>query len=62
MAEEEVRTEETSELEALQKERDELVDTLQRVQAEFDNYRKRAGGGGGAAAPAGAAPAPRRES
>jgi molecular chaperone GrpE len=30
------------ELEALQKERDELVDTLQRVQAEFDNYRKRA--------------------
>jgi molecular chaperone GrpE len=40
--EEEVRTEETSELEALQKERDELLDTLQRVQAEFDNYRKRA--------------------
>jgi molecular chaperone GrpE len=34
--------EETSELEALQKERDELLDTLQRVQAEFDNYRKRA--------------------
>ena len=30
------------ELEALQKERDELLDTLQRVQAEFDNYRKRA--------------------
>jgi molecular chaperone GrpE len=30
------------ELEALQQERDELVDTLQRVQAEFDNYRKRA--------------------
>src|SRR4030095_15330000 len=29
-------------LEALQKERDELLDTLQRVQAEFDNYRKRA--------------------
>jgi molecular chaperone GrpE len=28
--------------EALQKERDELLDTLQRVQAEFDNYRKRA--------------------
>jgi molecular chaperone GrpE (heat shock protein) len=27
-------------------ERDELLDTLQRVQAEFDNYRKRAGGGG----------------
>jgi molecular chaperone GrpE len=33
---------ETSELEALQKERDELLDTLQRLQAEFDNYRKRA--------------------
>ena len=29
-------------LEALQVERDELLDTLQRVQAEFDNYRKRA--------------------
>ena len=27
---------------ALQAERDELLDTLQRVQAEFDNYRKRA--------------------
>jgi hypothetical protein len=38
---------ETNELEALQHERDELLDTLQRVQAEFDNYRKRAGGGGG---------------
>jgi molecular chaperone GrpE len=34
--------EETSELEGLQRERDELLDTLQRVQAEFDNYRKRA--------------------
>ncbi|MGH3081197.1 MAG: nucleotide exchange factor GrpE, partial [Gaiellaceae bacterium] len=34
--------EETSGLEALQAERDELLDTLQRVQAEFDNYRKRA--------------------
>jgi molecular chaperone GrpE len=33
--------EETDELEALRKERDELVDTLQRVQAEFENYRKR---------------------
>jgi molecular chaperone GrpE len=32
---------EVDELEALQQERDELVDTLQRVQAEFDNYRKR---------------------
>ena len=34
--------EEVSQLEAVQQERDELVDTLQRVQAEFDNYRKRA--------------------
>ncbi|HKF15387.1 MAG TPA: nucleotide exchange factor GrpE [Gaiellaceae bacterium] len=34
--------EEVDELEAIQKERDELLDTLQRVQAEFDNYRKRA--------------------
>ena len=29
-------------LESLQRERDELVDTLQRVQADFENYRKRA--------------------
>jgi molecular chaperone GrpE len=28
-------------VEALQHERDELLDTLQRVQAEFDNFRKR---------------------
>jgi molecular chaperone GrpE len=34
--------EQVDELEALRKERDELVDTLQRVQAEFENYRKRA--------------------
>jgi molecular chaperone GrpE len=34
--------EETSELEAVRTERDELLDTLQRLQAEFDNYRKRA--------------------
>jgi molecular chaperone GrpE len=33
---------EIDETEALRKERDELVDTLQRVQAEFENYRKRA--------------------
>jgi molecular chaperone GrpE len=33
---------EVDELQALQQERDELVNTLQRVQAEFDNYRKRA--------------------
>jgi molecular chaperone GrpE len=39
---EEEQVEETSELEVLQKERDELLDTLQRVQADFDNYRKRA--------------------
>jgi molecular chaperone GrpE len=36
------QVEEISELEVAQRERDELVDTLQRVQAEFDNYRKRA--------------------
>ena len=45
MAEEVENTEveqELDETEALQKERDELVETLQRVQAEFDNYRKRA--------------------
>ncbi|HET9323413.1 MAG TPA: nucleotide exchange factor GrpE [Gaiellaceae bacterium] len=32
---------EADQLEALRQERNELVDTLQRVQAEFDNYRKR---------------------
>jgi molecular chaperone GrpE len=41
MAEEVENTQEVDELGALQKERDELVDTLQRVQAEFDNFRKR---------------------
>src|SRR3989442_11518738 len=30
------------ELEALRVENEELIETLQRVQAEFDNYRKRA--------------------
>src|ERR671924_239098 len=30
------------ELEALRAENEELIDTLQRVKAEFDNYRKRA--------------------
>ncbi|HET7855067.1 MAG TPA: nucleotide exchange factor GrpE [Gaiellaceae bacterium] len=30
------------ELEALRNENEELIDTLQRVKAEFDNYRKRA--------------------
>jgi molecular chaperone GrpE len=30
------------EVETLQRERDELVDTLQRVQADFENFRKRA--------------------
>jgi molecular chaperone GrpE len=34
--------EELDEIKALEKERDELLDTVQRVQAEFDNYRKRA--------------------
>jgi molecular chaperone GrpE len=32
---------EVGELEALKRERDELVDTAQRVQAEFDNFRRR---------------------
>jgi molecular chaperone GrpE len=35
------QAEEVDELDALKQERDELVDTLQRVKAEFDNYRKR---------------------
>ena len=35
-------TAEQVELEALQNENEELIDTLQRVKAEFDNYRKRA--------------------
>jgi molecular chaperone GrpE len=33
---------EVDELEALRNENEELIDTLQRVKAEFDNYRKRA--------------------
>jgi molecular chaperone GrpE len=33
---------ETEELEALRNENEELIDTLQRLQADFDNYRKRA--------------------
>jgi len=32
----------TEELEALRTENEELIDTLQRLQADFDNYRKRA--------------------
>jgi molecular chaperone GrpE len=32
---------EVDELEALKRERDELVDTAQRVQAEFENFRRR---------------------
>jgi molecular chaperone GrpE len=31
-----------TDVESLQRERDELVDTLQRIQADFENYRKRA--------------------
>ena len=44
MAEEVENTEDVEqvELEALRAENEELIDTLQRVQAEFDNYRKRA--------------------
>jgi molecular chaperone GrpE len=41
---ENTEVEETAQLEAVQKERDELLDTLQRLQAEFDTYRRRAGG------------------
>jgi molecular chaperone GrpE len=37
----EEQVEEIDELDALKQERDELVDTLQRVKAEFDNFRKR---------------------
>jgi molecular chaperone GrpE (heat shock protein) len=32
---------------AIARERDEYLDALQRLKAEFDNYRKRVGGGGG---------------
>jgi molecular chaperone GrpE len=39
---EEQAEDEIDAVEALQKERDELVDTIQRVQADFDNFRKRA--------------------
>ena len=39
---ENTEVEQVDERENLQRERDELVDTLQRVQAEFENYRKRA--------------------
>jgi molecular chaperone GrpE (heat shock protein) len=44
VAEEVENTEEVAqlELEALRAENEELIDTLQRVKAEFDNYRKRA--------------------
>ena len=38
---EEQVVEEVDELDALKQERDELVDTVQRVKAEFDNFRKR---------------------
>src|SRR5213592_1421566 len=40
-AEQAVSAEET-ELEALRNENEELIDTLQRLQADFDNFRKRA--------------------
>jgi molecular chaperone GrpE len=36
------QAEEVVELEALRNENEELIDTLQRLQADFDNYRKRA--------------------
>jgi molecular chaperone GrpE len=56
---ENTEVEETAQLEAARKERDELLDTLQRLQAEFDNYRKRAAGGP-PPTPRGAAPPPMR--
>ena len=40
--EEAEQTPEAVELEALRAENEELIDTLQRLQADFDNYRKRA--------------------
>ncbi len=39
---EQVVSAEEAELEALRNENEELIDTLQRLQADFDNYRKRA--------------------
>jgi molecular chaperone GrpE len=36
------QAEEVAELEALRNENEELIDTLQRLQADFENYRKRA--------------------
>ena len=39
---EEETSSEVVELEALRNENEELIDTLQRLQADFDNYRKRA--------------------
>ena len=39
---EEAAAEESSELELVTRERDEYLDALQRLKAEFDNYRKRA--------------------
>ena len=41
LPEEEQEVEVVDELEAVRKERDEYLDTLQRLKAEFDNYRKR---------------------
>jgi molecular chaperone GrpE len=41
-AEAEAQAEEVDELAALSRERDEYLDRLQRLKAEFDNYRKRA--------------------
>ena len=38
---EEEQVEQVDELEAVRKERDEYLDALQRLKAEFDNYRKR---------------------
>jgi molecular chaperone GrpE len=45
LQEEQAVEEQPDELAAAQKERDEYLDALQRLKAEFDNYRKRVAGG-----------------
>jgi molecular chaperone GrpE (heat shock protein) len=41
----EVDVNEAVDVESIARERDEYLDALQRLKAEFDNYRKRVGGG-----------------
>jgi hypothetical protein len=57
--------EQPDELAVAQQQRDEYLDALQRLKAEFDNYRKRVAGGppaggGGAAPPRAARPGDER--